>query len=62
MKTVVYTEKEQMEGILRVCQVCFVGMADTDGVPYVLPMNFGYEKGVLYLHSCALRFVRRPNW
>lgn len=28
-----------------------VGMADTDGTPYVLPMNFGYKDGVIYLHS-----------
>jgi nitroimidazol reductase NimA-like FMN-containing flavoprotein (pyridoxamine 5'-phosphate oxidase superfamily) len=28
-----------------------VGLADTDGTPYVLPMNFGYRDGVIYLHS-----------
>ena len=51
MKTIVCTENERMEEILRACRICFVGMADTDGVPYVLPMNFGYQDGVIYLHS-----------
>ena len=43
MKTLTHTEKEQIEQIIRMCKVCFVGMADTDGTPYVLPMNFGYR-------------------
>lgn len=51
MKTLIHTEKEQIEAIIRSCKVCFVGMADTDGTPYVIPMNFGYRDGVIYLHS-----------
>ena len=41
MKTLIHTDKEQIESIIRQSDVCFVGMADTDGTPYVLPMNFG---------------------
>jgi nitroimidazol reductase NimA-like FMN-containing flavoprotein (pyridoxamine 5'-phosphate oxidase superfamily) len=26
-------------------------MVDPDGMPYVLPFNFGYDDGVIYLHS-----------
>ena len=51
MKTLIHTDKEQIESIIRQSDVCFVGMADTDGTPYVLPMNFGYKDGVIYLHS-----------
>lgn len=51
MKTLIHTEKEQIEAIIHSCKVCFVGMADTDGTPYVIPMNFGYRDGVIYLHS-----------
>ena len=43
MKTLIHTDKEQIESIIRQSDVCFVGMADTDGTPYVLPMNFGYK-------------------
>lgn len=53
MKTLIHTDKEQIESIIRQSDVCFVGMADTDGTPYVLPMNFGYKDGVIYLHSGA---------
>lgn len=51
MKTLELTEKEQIEAIIAKCKVCFIGLADTDGTPYVLPMNFGYRDGVVYLHS-----------
>ncbi len=51
MKTLIHSEKEQIESVIRKSDVCFVGMADTDGTPYVLPMNFGYEHGTIYLHS-----------
>jgi nitroimidazol reductase NimA-like FMN-containing flavoprotein (pyridoxamine 5'-phosphate oxidase superfamily) len=51
MKTIVHTERGTMEELIKECSICFVGMADTDGTPYVLPMNFGYQDGVIYLHS-----------
>lgn len=51
MKTVELTESKQIEAIIAKSKVCFVGLADTDGTPYVLPMNFGYKDGVVYLHS-----------
>ena len=51
MKTLVHTDKELIEATIKKCDICYVGLADTDGTPYVLPMNFGYRDGVIYLHS-----------
>src|SRR5574344_233462 len=51
MKTLEHTSLEDIEAIIRKCDICFVGMADAEGTPYVLPMNFGYSDGCIYLHS-----------
>lgn len=51
MKTLWITEKEKIEQIILDCDVCYVGMVDRDNNPYVLPMNFGYQNGIIYLHS-----------
>ncbi len=40
-----------IESIIKACQVCCIGMIDTENNPYVLPFNFGYHNGVVYLHS-----------
>lgn len=42
---------DAMEDIIARCSFCSMGMVDKDTKPYVLHMNFGYEDGVLYLHS-----------
>lgn len=44
------TDRQEQEEIIRECQVCHVAMAD-GSAPYLVAMNFGYEKGVIYLHS-----------
>lgn len=51
MKTLEINDRQEVESILQACRLCFVGLADTDGTPYVVPMNFGYRDGVVYLHS-----------
>lgn len=51
MKTHIIEDIETIESVIKACKVCYVGMSDVDGTPYVLPMNFGYKDGVLYLHS-----------
>lgn len=51
MKTCIIEEKERIEAIIMNCDACFVGITDLEGNPYVVPMNFGYEDGTLYLHS-----------
>ena len=37
--------------IIHKCNVCHIGMVDLDNKPYVLPFNFGFENGIIYLHS-----------
>lgn len=51
MKTVVLDEQEKVEEIISRCDICYVGMVDSENNPYVIPMNFGYQDGVIYLHS-----------
>lgn len=51
MKTVKIENEELIEEIIKACQVCYLGVIDLEGEPYVLPMNFCYNEGVVYLHS-----------
>lgn len=46
------THLADIEAILKKAFVCHLGLSDGDQ-PYVVPMNYGYETGHLYLH-CAL--------
>lgn len=45
------TDLSVIEDIILKAQVCRIGMCD-DGIPYVVPMNFGYSERVVYFH-CA---------
>ncbi len=51
MRTVDIHNNEEITAIIKSCKTCFVGMADENGQPYVLPMNFGYGNGEIILHS-----------
>lgn len=51
MRTYQLEEQGRIEDLIRSCTLCYVGMADENGIPYVLPMNFGYEDEIIYLHS-----------
>lgn len=51
MMTVTVEERALIDEIITKNQVCHVGMIDVDGMPYVIPMNFGYEGDTIYLHS-----------
>ena len=51
MKNRVIQLKEEIERIIMQCEVCNLAMVDLDNKPYVIPMNFGYEQDVVYLHS-----------
>lgn len=46
------TDPAAIEDILRQGSICHLAMVD-DGEPYVLPMNFGYSDGALFLHCAA---------
>jgi len=51
MVTITIEEREFIEKTIQECKECFVGMVDMEGLPYVVPMNFGYKDDVIYLHS-----------
>ena len=51
MRTSFITNRKEIEDIINHCDVCFVGIIETDGTPYVIPMNFGYANGEIILHS-----------
>jgi len=51
MKTITITDQNEIEEIIRKCSYCSVGMVDQKGNPYVVPMNFAYKDGVIYMHS-----------
>jgi uncharacterized protein len=45
------TDQNQIDEIINKCEVCYVAMVDKNNLPYVLPFNFGYKDGEIYLHS-----------
>jgi uncharacterized protein len=51
MKSREITLQSSMEDIIARCQYCTMAMIDQNSHPYILPMNFGYADGVVYLHS-----------
>jgi len=51
MRTSFITDKKEIEAIINQCDICFVGITEADGSPYVIPMNFGYSNGEIILHS-----------
>ncbi|MBK5719415.1 pyridoxamine 5'-phosphate oxidase family protein [Dysgonomonas sp. Marseille-P4677] len=51
MITVTVEERHLIEEIIAKNTICYVGMIDPDGMPYVIPMNFGYQDDIIYLHS-----------
>jgi nitroimidazol reductase NimA-like FMN-containing flavoprotein (pyridoxamine 5'-phosphate oxidase superfamily) len=46
------TDPAELESILREAVVCRMGLCDGE-VPYVVPMNYGYRDGSVFLHSAA---------
>jgi len=51
----------EIDQIINDSIVCHVSMVDTNGSPYVLPFNFGYKKGKLYIH-CAPEGKKIKIW
>lgn len=43
-------DKKNIEEIIKRAIVCRVAFVD-DNKPYIVPFNFGYENGVIYLHT-----------
>jgi nitroimidazol reductase NimA-like FMN-containing flavoprotein (pyridoxamine 5'-phosphate oxidase superfamily) len=44
------TDKSEIESIIRKSLVCRLGIVD-EGLPYIVPLCFGYDKGALFFHS-----------
>ncbi len=53
------SEKREMQDIITKSQVCWLAMADAEGSPYVVPMNFGFDGDYVYLHGA--QFGRKMN-
>jgi uncharacterized protein len=51
MRSRTVANTSEIEEIIRKCQVCHVAMVDESGKPYLVPMNFGYHSGTIFLHS-----------
>lgn len=51
MKARFITDNSLIDKLIESCQVCYIGMVDSDNMPYTLAFNFGYQNGVVYLHS-----------
>jgi nitroimidazol reductase NimA-like FMN-containing flavoprotein (pyridoxamine 5'-phosphate oxidase superfamily) len=51
MRTRIITLQRDIDEVIKKCDVCYVGMVDENQEPYVLPFNFGYQDGTIYLHS-----------
>jgi uncharacterized protein len=54
MKNKVVTAREDIDKIIAHCVFCNVAMVDNNNDPYVIPMNFGYHDGFIYLHSSRI--------
>ena len=51
MRTLFIEDKQDIEGVIKECKTCFLGLSDLNNQPFVVPMNFGYHEGVIYMHS-----------
>ncbi len=51
MRHRVLSNRNEINEIIKRCELCHVAMIDPDGKPYVVPLNFGFEEDVIYLHS-----------
>jgi len=47
------TDRTWMEEALREGQMICLALASPEGDPYVLPIGYGYEDGVIYIHGAA---------
>ena len=61
------TDIQELESIVKICDVCRVAFADGN-IPYIVTMNFGYsgDEGKIYFH-CAkegrkIEMIRKNNY
>ncbi len=53
--------RQEIDQIINGSVVCHISMVDNDGLPYVIPFNFGYKDGRLYIH-CAPEGKKIEIW
>ncbi len=53
MKKFEISNLQEIEDLIGRIEVCNLAMSDGE-TPYVVPMNFGYSGGILYLHSAPV--------
>lgn len=53
MKTYILTDRAELQQIINECSICFVGMANEQSHPYVIPMNFAYIDNEIIIHSAS---------
>ena len=51
MRAKFITDKELIKEIILKCDICNMSMVDENNMPYVVPMNFGYDNETIYFHS-----------
>ncbi|HPD59765.1 MAG TPA: pyridoxamine 5'-phosphate oxidase family protein, partial [Paludibacteraceae bacterium] len=51
MRTFFIEDQVEIENIINACDICFVGISELDGSPYVIPMNFAFDHNEVILHS-----------
>lgn len=44
------TDFKEIEEHIKSTNICRIAMVDK-GIPYVLPLNYGYDDGIIYFHS-----------
>jgi nitroimidazol reductase NimA-like FMN-containing flavoprotein (pyridoxamine 5'-phosphate oxidase superfamily) len=53
--------QREIDLIINKTIVCHVAMVENEGIPYVLPFNFGYKDGRLFIH-CAPEGKKIEVW
>ena len=58
-------DKDELEEILIKGEICRLGLCDNN-IPYIVPMNYGYSDGIIYLHSAnsgrKVEIIRNNNY
>jgi uncharacterized protein len=51
MKPRSINDRQETTEVIRRCLFCHMSMVDQAGMPYVIPMNFGFRDDTIYLHG-----------
>ena len=45
------TDKKLIEEILLRSEICRIALIDSSGMPYIVPLNYGYSDNTIFFHS-----------